>query len=164
MARPRIPQSRKKAVRLPTIFRNTPAEEQQLKLVPHTHLAALADGKGTTNAYATVVFRTLVGGMLTVLTEEQCEKALAAEFDEAIRALLAMGERHEGGLPLIATETEHALIGRALVLADDLQDVCTRKQQAEAYRWVEPLVGGLSFTVRQLRVVLSHRPSAQRPN
>ena len=135
------------------LYRVTPDQELNLKLIPHGHLTALFEGRGGEEEYLTVAFRVLVGGSLTVLADTAGEKTLEKEFDPAVDALISVGERYErlGKFGLNGDELKS--LKSALILTDDLQDVSTRKQQAQMYTQVQGFVGSFAYTMKNLRVL-----------
>lgn len=151
MARPRIPVSRRKPVRLPTIFRVTPNEELELKLIPHGHLQAMIEGRGDHDAFNTITFRVMVGACMTGLIVEEDLKHVEPLFKDALNGLIAIGDRFERLGKFGANGDEVRWIKEALNLTDELQTVTTRKQQAASYKTVERFVGGFAYTMNNLR-------------
>lgn len=158
MARPRIPVSRKKPVRLPMIMRGPQRDEIELKTVAHAHLMALATGRGDEEAFLTVCFRILVGGCLTsIASDKEGEEALEKELDPAIIALVAVGARYEKLQRWGVNGDELTALRAGLVLTDELQDVATRRQMNEHYQQVGKFVGSLPYTMKNLRRLRVHR-------
>lgn len=154
MARTIIPHSVKRPVKLPAIFRHTPDQELSLKLIPHGHLQAIVDGRGTEEEFLTVAFRVMVGGSLTAFADEAGEKALEGVYVDALKALVSVGERYERLSKFGCNGDELKSLKDAINLTDDLQEVTTRRQQAEMYKQVMGFVGGFAFTMKNLRTLL----------
>lgn len=125
--------------------------ELNLQLVPHGHLAAMADGRGDEDAYCTVVFRTLVGHSLVELADESGKEALLKVFLPALDSAIAVGERYKrlGKFGLNGDELTSLKAG--LNLTDDLQAASTRREQLKMYQQVRDFVGGVEFTINNLR-------------
>lgn len=151
MAHTRFFHSRKQFVKIPDIVRHSQMQELDLKIIPHAHLQALVDGRGDTNEYLTVAFRVLVGASLTVLADSDGEKTLEQAFQPAIDALLSIGERYERLKKFGLNGDELMALKEALNLTDELQDVSTKKQQAQMYMQVKGFVGGFDYTMKNLR-------------
>jgi hypothetical protein len=155
MARTQFFQSRKKHVRDSILFRIRPDDELNLKLVPHGHLSAMAEGRGDEGAFNTVTFRTLVGAALLGFADDDDKKKLETEiFKPALASLISVGERYQrlGKFGLNGDELKS--LKEALNLTDDLQAVTTRRQQLEMYTKVQNYVGGIDFTLNKLRALL----------
>lgn len=151
MSRTIIPQSHRRPVKLPAIFRHTPDQELSLKLIPHGHLQAIVDGRGTEEEFLTVAFRVMVGGSLTAFADEEGERALEGTYVDAIKALVSVGERYEKLGKFGCNDDELKSLKEAINLTDDLQEVTTRRQQADMYKQVAGFVGGFAFTMKNLR-------------
>jgi hypothetical protein len=145
--------SARRPVKLPAIFRHTPAQELDLKIIPHGHLQAVIDGRATENEFLTVVFRVMVGGSLTSFANEEGEKALESIYTNALNALIAIGERYERLKKFGCHGDEIRFIKEALNMTDDLQELTTRKQQTEMYQQVMAFVGSFSKTMVNLRAL-----------
>lgn len=144
----------KRPVKLPAIFRHTPDQELSLKLIPHGHLQAVVDGRGTEEEFLTVTFRVMVGGSLTAFADEAGEKALEGVYVDALKALVSVGERYERLGKFGCNGDELKSLKDAINLTDDLQEVTTRRQQAEMYKQVMGFVGGFAFTMKNLRTLV----------
>lgn len=153
MARTRFFRSGKKPVKVPTIIRHTPGQEVTLKLIPHAHLKAIADGRGGEEEFLTITFRTLVGASLTGFADDADQKHLEEIFQAATEALISMGERYTRLSKFGTSGDELIRIKAALNLTDDLQDVATKREQAEMYKQVEGFVGAFDFTMKNLRLL-----------
>lgn len=147
----RFHRSVKRPVKMPAIFRQSAAQELQLKIIPHAHLKAIIDGRGGVDEFLTLCFRIMVGGSLTSLADEEGEVTLEKEFDPGIEALLAIGTRYEKLGKIGVNGDELLAIKHALNLTDDLQEASTRKQQSEMYQQVSHFVGGFEYTMKNLR-------------
>lgn len=153
--RTRFFQSRKPFVKIPAIIRHTPDQELNLKLIPHGHLQAIVDGRGTEEEFLTVAFRIMVGGSLTVFADTEGEKALEGTFTEAVKALVSVGERYERLGKFGCNGDELKALKDALNLTDDLQEVTTKRQQADMYEQCMRFVGGFAYTMKNLRALRS---------
>lgn len=154
MPRPQFHQPRKKFVRQSILFRNTRDEETNLKLIPHAHLMALVAGRGDEEAYLTIVFRTMVGASLALFTDEAGKKTLEAEvFLPALDSLISVSERYLSLGKFGCNGDELGRLKDALNLTDDLQAASTRRQQLEMYEQVQGFVGGVQFTLNNLRLL-----------
>jgi hypothetical protein len=156
-ARLRIPQHGRKTKKLPIMFRMTPEEGVSLKLIPHAFLKAIAEGRGDEDAFLTVVFRTLVGASLTRDCTDESKRVLEADFDKAFAALVSIGKRFANTQRVGVAGDELAALRNALVLTDELQDVTTRRTQAEVYRYIQAFVGGFDHTMNNLLTFVSER-------
>ncbi|MDR5839294.1 hypothetical protein [Caballeronia sp. LZ034LL] len=154
MSRTRFFQSRKKFVQGSIMFRNTQNEELNLALVPHGHLQAIAEGRGTEDAYLTVCFRIMVGASLTAFADDVGKETLEKEvFLPASDSLIAVGERYQRLGKFGVNGDELKSLKEALNLTDDLQNVTTRRQQRDMYVQVQGFVGGFDFTLNNLRIL-----------
>lgn len=153
MSRTRFFRSGKQPVRVPTLIRSSAGQELDLKLIPHGHLRAIVDGRGTEDEYLTVCFRVLVGARLAGLADEEGQKHLDEVFLTALKNLITVGERYERLGKFGCNGDELTSLQEALNLTDDLQAVTTRKQQAFMYRRVSEFVGGFTYTLNNLRLL-----------
>jgi hypothetical protein len=154
MPRPQFHQSRKKFVRQSILFRNSKEEELNLALIPHAHLEAIVQGRGGEEEYLTVSFRTLVGASLAAFADEEGKQTLEKEvFLPALGSLIAVGERYERLGKFGCNGDELGQLKAALNLTDDLQAATTRRQQLEMYQQVQGFVGGIQFTLNNLRLL-----------
>jgi ABC-type phosphate transport system auxiliary subunit len=64
-----------------------------------------------------------------------------------------MGERYTRLSKFGTSGDELIRIKAALNLTDDLQDVATKREQAEMYKQVEGFVGAFDFTMKNLRLL-----------
>jgi hypothetical protein len=152
MSRTQFFRSRKKPVRQPILFRNTPDEEFNLKLIPHGQLQAMAEGRGDEETFLTVTFRVLVGAALTEFADEVGMQTMQSEvFIPALDSLISVGERYQRLGKFGVNGDELTQLKQALNLTDDLQTVSTRRQQLEMYQRVQQHVGGIEFTLKKLR-------------
>jgi hypothetical protein len=148
VTRQRFYQSRKPAPRLPSIIRHAKADELKLKLIPHQHLQAIIDGRGGKPEFASIAFRVVVGAALTEFADNR--EPLDEVFEAAIDSLILVGERYQRVTTFSTSGDELRSLKAALNLADDLQEVCTRRQQAEMYTTVAKFIGGFDLTLRNL--------------
>jgi hypothetical protein len=96
----------------------------------------------------------MVGGSLTAFADEAGEKALEGVYVDALKALVSVGERYERLSKFGCNGDELKSLKDAINLTDDLQEVTTRRQQAEMYRQVMGFVGGFAFTMKNLRTLV----------
>lgn len=143
----------KRPVKLPAIYRHNQAAETQLKLIPHGYLIALTEGRGDENVFLTLVLRVIIGTTLVCYVEDDGRTPLDAIFKKAINSLICVGDRARKLDRWGCSGDELQDIKAALNLADDLQDVSTRRQQAVMYEKVERFVGGYDFTMRNLKAL-----------
>ncbi|SAL05965.1 hypothetical protein AWB81_07383 [Caballeronia arationis] len=151
MTRQHFYQSRKPAPRLPSIIRHSKADELKLKLIPHQHLQAIIDGRGGKPEFASIAFRVVVGAALTEFADNR--GPLDEVFKAAIDSLILVGERYQRLATFGTSGDELQTLKAALNLADDLQEVCTRRQQAEMYTTVRQFIGSFDLTMRNLQGV-----------
>ena len=131
MARPRIPQARRKAVNLPSVYGNTSAESTMLQLKPHVQLDKLRDGTADRDAWKTLKYRINEASILAVRhhpDNDELRDALAT----AVHALCTIGHRYTELRRFGCSGDEFRAIGRALGLADELQTATTRRKQLAA--------------------------------
>lgn len=145
--------SGKRPMRVPSIIRHSSKQELSLKLIPHTHLQSMVDGRGTEEEFLTIIFRVMVGGSLTAFADEAGEAALESVYTSAVSSLVAVGERYQRFGKFGCNGDELKSLKEALNLTDDLQAVTTRRQQAEMYKQVQGFVGGFDFTMNNLRIL-----------
>jgi hypothetical protein len=151
MARTRFFQSRKAAVPKSTLFRHTAQQELSLQILPHAHLMALVEGRGEENEFLTVVFRVTAGSMLTVHADDEGRLILDVIFRNAINGLISVGDRYKKHGKFGFSGDDLKDIKEALCMSDELQKVCTRRQQLVVYQHTERFVGGFEFTLKNLK-------------
>lgn len=154
MARPQFFHSRKPVVKAPLLFRRPQAHQVTLMIVPHAHLQALVDGRGTEDEFLTVAFRVAVGSSLTAFADDEDQKPLNEVFLASLNSLIAVGERYERLGKFGCNGDELTNLKEGLNLTDDLQAVTTRRQLLEMYKQVQGIIGGFSFTMTNLRLMI----------
>ncbi len=133
--RPRKPMRRDKIVHTnpfnSVIAKLDPDNTRNLKLVPHQCLAEIREGRGTEQSWNTLAARVNWAGVLACNVE--FEQDLRPPIKEALDALRALDARYKDKGKYIATGDELRAIGEALSLADDIQDVTTRRDHRDAF-------------------------------
>jgi hypothetical protein len=116
----------------PLTIRFSEAEGRLLKLKPWKALADFDEKKGNLDRWTTLSFRTQVS---LLLAEEYVKQAEAAiQLKTSLNVLMAIFERCHVSRVWEMTEEELSEIRPALELADQLQDICTRKEMLIAYK------------------------------
>ncbi|WP_144106854.1 hypothetical protein [Paraburkholderia sp. BCC1886] len=152
MARPQFYQQQKKAPpKLPSIFRHSANDDLKLKLIPHQHLQAIFDRRGTKAEFASVAFRVIVGACLAVYADDQ--ETLDVVYKAAIDSLIAVGERYQRVETFGLNGDEMRQLKDALNLTDEVQELTTRRQQVDMYKAAYQFVGSFEGTMRNLRQV-----------
>jgi hypothetical protein len=135
--RPRKPMRRDKIVHTnpfnSVIARLDPEHTRNLKLVPHQCLAEIREGRGTEQSWNTLAARinwasVLVCNLDTIAFSDDPKPAMRRALD----ALRALDARYKERGRYVATGEEVKALGLALSLADDLQDVTTRREHRDA--------------------------------
>lgn len=115
---------------LPIIFRTGEDAERTLKLMPHTELADLREGRGTEAGYWTVTNRLNWASTLASMVEFSFDPAPV--LNAALDAALALHERFKRIGKFVLKAEELKSIGAGLTLADDMHDATTRRQHRDA--------------------------------
>lgn len=133
--KPRKPMSRHKYVHHnpfnSVIAKLDPDNSRNLKLIPHQCLAELRQGRGTEEVWNTLTCRANWAAVLACNIE--FEQDLKPAIRQALDALRAIEARFKERGRWIATGDELKAIGTALSLADDIQDVTTRRDHRDAF-------------------------------
>ncbi len=136
--RPRKPMRRDKIVHTnpfnSVMAKLDPEDTRMLKLVPHKCLDDLRAGRGTEHTWSTLACRinwasVLVCNLVTVEFSEDPKPAMR----EALDALRSLDARYKEKGRYVATGDELRALGDALNLADDIQDVTTRRDHRDAF-------------------------------
>lgn len=115
--------------RLPMTIRFNSEDERTLKLIPHTALFAIVAGAATEQDWHTIACRLNVGITLArTLFNHDAAMCLAT----ALAAICDVRERWQRVGKYGATEPERERIGAGLVLTDDMQKACTRREMRDA--------------------------------
>jgi hypothetical protein len=141
-------QSQKPSKRLPSIIRHSKADDLKLKLIPHQHLQSIVDGRGGKPEFASIAFRVIVGAAMTEYADNR--EPLEAVYQSAVDSLISVGERYQRLQTFGTSGDELRSLKEALNLTDDLQEVCTSRQQAEMYTAVYKFIGSFDLTMRNL--------------
>jgi hypothetical protein len=120
-------------------------------MIPHQHLQAIVDGRGGKPEFASIAFRLVVGAALAEFVDDSTP--LDDVFRPAIDSLIQVGERYERLKKFGASGDELLKLKAGLNLADDLQDVCTSREQADIYTNVYQFIGDFDLTMRNLHGV-----------
>lgn len=162
MALPRIPQQRRKVVKLPVIYRYTKERDHELKELPKAYVEAIQQGVGGEHAWITIVYRIMIGvGLIPLLSDESQEQTKAVLFP-ALGSLYTMGLRYYDIHRFVFEGEELEDVMEALNLVDGLQDLTERKQHRDSYQEVSKLVGGFAFTMDNIKSY--HHGQFQQPN
>lgn len=108
-----------------------PDDTRNLKLIPHQCLAELRQGRGSEEVWNTLTCRANWAAVLACNIE--FEQDLRPAIREALDALRAIEARFKAIDRWIATGDELRVIGDALTIADDIQDVTTRRDHRDAF-------------------------------
>lgn len=116
--------------KLPILFRTNPEDDRALKLMPHTDLAEIREGRGTEDGYWTVANRLNWASTMASMVEFSFDPAPV--INAGLDAMLALNVRFReiGRFALKAEELK--AVGEALTLADDMHDATTRRQHRDA--------------------------------
>ena len=115
---------------LPIIFRTSAEGDRDLKLMPHTELSALREGKGNEESYWVVVNRLNWASTLAATIEFSFDPAPV--INAALEALMALHGRAVDHGKYVFKAEELKAVGEALTLADDMQDATSRRQHRDA--------------------------------
>lgn len=115
---------------LPIIFRNDTESERVLKLMPHTELAELREGRGTEQGYWCVTNRLNYTSTLASMVEFSFDPAPV--INAGLDAMVALDKRHKEVGKYVFRAEELKAVGEALTLADDMDDATTRRQHRDA--------------------------------
>jgi hypothetical protein len=133
--KPRKPMSRRKYVHTnpfdSVISKLNPDDTRNLKLIPHQCLAELRMGRGSEEVWNTLACRVNWSGVLACNIE--FEQDLRPAIREALDALRAIEARFKEINRWIASGDELKAIGEALTIADEIQDVTTRRDHRDAF-------------------------------
>jgi hypothetical protein len=111
-----------------------PENTRNLKLVPHQCLAEIREGRGTEQSWNTLACRINWASVLVCNhTGIEFSTDPKPAMMEALDALRALDARWRDKGKYIATGPELKAIGEALSLADDIQDVTTRRDHRDAF-------------------------------
>lgn len=108
-----------------------PDNTRNLKLVPHQALTEIREGRGTESSWNTLACRINWAGVLAC--NIGFREDLRPPIKEALDALRALEARHRKKGRYIATGDELRALGLALTIADDIQDVTTRRDHRDAF-------------------------------
>ena len=131
--KPRKAYTRKPAG-IPMTIRHDAESERELQLNPHVELLKLREGCADEGAWHTLVCRLNVGVTMAHQTHRKSEYLLAQAGLQAMREIWA---RYERTAKWGASGDNIKDIGEALVTTDNLQLSLTRRQLAEAIRYVD---------------------------
>jgi len=133
--KPRKPMSRHKHVHTnpfnSVIAKLNPDDNRNLKLIPHQCLAELREGRANEVTRNTIAARLNWGSVLAC--NIKFEQDLRPSFKEALDAMRLIDARYTERGKYIATGDELKAIGDALTIADDIQDVTTRRDHRDAF-------------------------------
>jgi hypothetical protein len=115
---------------LPIIFRSNADDERTLKLMPHTDLAEMREGRGTDEGYWTIVNRLNWASTMATMVEFSFDPTEA--LNNALDAALELHRRFETLGRFVLKADELKAIGAGLTLADDMHDATTRRQHRDA--------------------------------
>lgn len=128
---------------LPILFRSSPDDERALKLMPHTELSAMREGKGNEESYWVVVDRISWASTLASMVEFSFDPAPV--LNAGIDAMMDMYNRYREHGKFVFKAEELKAAGDALILADDMHDATTRRQHRDA---LQKLMAGVAQTFR----------------
>lgn len=111
--------------KLPMTIRFDSDDERALQLIPHTSLKALADGVAEEADWHTLACRLNVG---YTLAKDYFSEEASGALKTALYAIREVRDRHERVGKWGATPDELARIGDGLVITDDAQKACTRRE------------------------------------
>jgi hypothetical protein len=124
---------RQKPESVPMTIRFNSDCEMKLQLIPHQELAALIDGIGNETSWHTVTCRLNVG--ITMARNYFTDEAITV-LALALDAIVDVRDRHTRVGKYGASSEEAKLIGAGLVLTDEMQKLCTRRQCRDAIEHV----------------------------
>lgn len=118
---------------VPGVFAASPSRARWVKLVPHARLDSIAEGIGTRYDLEVIKGRLNLGYVL-VTAHFETPEATATMLSglDVLRGIDARAEE----FPRFIDPGEYQLLGDALNLTDELQDLTTRKEQAAALQLV----------------------------
>lgn len=116
--------------KLPILFRTNPEDDRALKLMPHTDLAEIREGRGTEEGYWVVANRLNWASTLTSMVEFSFDPAPV--INAGLEAMLALNKRFMEIGKFVLRAEELKAVGEALTLADDMHDATTRRQHRDA--------------------------------
>lgn len=116
---------------LPIIFRNSHEDTRTLKLMPHTELAAIREGKGNEDSYWTIVDR--LNWASTLASMVQFSEPPGPTINAALDAMMALHARFKQHGRFVFAGDELKAVGDGLTLADDMHDATSRRQHRDAF-------------------------------
>lgn len=123
---------------LPVVFRFSAKAELDLQTIPHVELDAIMRGAGTEYSLGAVNFRINCGYVLAGETFE--DPQLRVEMEKGLAAIRAVIDRWRDSGKIGCTGEQFRAIGEALVLCDDMQVMCTRRELLNACEIVDRVV------------------------
>jgi hypothetical protein len=152
--RPPFHRTRRKSIKLPDIYRYGTSQETETMLIPHAHLANMAEGRGDPDMFLTLATRTMIGAVLTRFLEDEDPLAtdeIDSVFRNGVMSLIAIGERYQRVHKIGVNGNELIALKMVLNLTDDLQKVTTRRQQKHTLQIVSNFIGSFDQTLSNLK-------------
>lgn len=125
------------AISLSPMFAMTPAMKMDLSLPPHLYLDAVQRGYWREPWAGILAWHVNLGAQLSKAFTQDAQLVMRSGLD-ATRSLLQRANVH---VPWQTDEAEVAAIGLALVYADELLEVCTRREITLAIKAVMRSMG-----------------------
>jgi len=119
---------------IPMTIRHPAEADTDLALIPHVAMERFRTGCGDEEAWHTITCRLNIGLTLAHQTNQsEAYWTIHAGLD----AMRAIYKRHQDAGKWGASGDNLRTMGQALVVTDDMQSQCTRRELAAAMRYVE---------------------------
>jgi hypothetical protein len=118
---------------LPITIRFSSDDARHLKMEPHTALEQMAEGLGDGDSFNTILLRLNTG---KILAERIFNDDAVLVMCAGLVAMIEVNARHCRMEKWGISPDEREAVGEALVLADDIQDGTTRREQLKAMKYV----------------------------